>query len=151
MDAEGCKISVIVEARGCPGRAALEKAVRTTLEMEGARGVSVNMLFTDNAGIRRLNKRFLHRDRPTDVIAFPATRLRRIDRSQKGFIGEIVVSAEMARLNSRRYGNSPDTELFLYIIHGILHLLGYDDEEKKRRLTMRKRQEKILNRICTSL
>ncbi len=147
------KVNIIIESRRpLPEVGTLKKAAQKTLEVEGVKGdISLNMLFTDNKQIKELNRRYLHRNAPTDVIAFCAKRGNVINKSLKGFIGEIAVSVEMAEINGRQYGNSKEDELRLYVVHGILHLLGYDDESSKRRKIMEARQGRIHRQICTSL
>jgi len=142
------KVNIIIESRRpLPETATLKKAAQKTLEIEGIKGdISLNMLFTDNKQIKELNRRYLHRNAPTDVIAFCTN-----NKHLTGFIGEIAISVEMAEINSRQYGNSKENELRLYVVHGILHLLGYDDESSKRRKIMEERQGRIHKEICTSL
>ena len=70
---------------------------------------------------------------PTDVITFQH--------------GEIFISAEMARRNARRFGNSLVRELRLYIVHGLLHLQGFDDREPRKARKMEALQRKILAKV----
>ncbi len=83
------------------------------------------------ATMSRVHLAFLGLAGPTDVITFP--------------YGEILVCAAVAAENAARYGNPLDDELALYVIHGLLHLNGYDDLEKSAARQMRARQAKILN------
>lgn len=91
------------------------------------------ILFTNDAGIRRLNKKYRKRDKSTDVLAFET--------------GDIVISAETAVKNSRRFGSTVAGELKLYMIHGLLHLSGYDDTPSPKRKVMRLMEEKVLRRL----
>lgn len=147
------KVNIIIESRRqLPAAATLKKAAQKTLEMEGVKGdVSLNILLTDNQRIKKLNKSYLNRNVPTDVIAFGLKRAGPVNKSLKGFIGEIAISVDMAEINGRQYGNSKADELKLYVVHGILHLLGYDDESPKSRKIMEERQNRIHKQICTSL
>ena len=70
--------------------------------------------------IAALNHRYRRQPRPTDVLSFPARR--------NGYLGDVVISAETARRQARRYGHSLVEEIKLLILHGLLHLLGYDHE-----------------------
>jgi len=144
------KISIIIEARmPSPRKSVLRNAAEKTLEMEGVRKeVSLNILFTDNTKIALLNRKFLMRDGPTDVIAFGSRNRRCADTSLGGFIGEVVVSVEMARSNARYFNTPVDEEVILYVIHGILHLLGYGDKTKKEAGLIQAKQRKILEHIC---
>lgn len=82
------------------------------------------------AVMSRVHADFLGVEGPTDVITFP--------------YGEILVCAAVAAENAGRYGNSLDDELALYVIHGLLHLNGYDDLTKTAARQMHARQAKIL-------
>ena len=113
-----------------------EKAVRYAekiLSILGSKGGRVCVLFTDDALIRRLNKRYRKRDRSTDVLAFET--------------GDIIISAETAARNSGGFGSTLADELKLYMIHGILHLSGYDDTTSPKRKAMRIMEERVLKRL----
>jgi probable rRNA maturation factor len=100
-----------------------------------------NVCFVDDAAIRRLNSAYRGKDTATDVLSFPwveATRPGRLksrsnSRGQDGggitnFLGDVVISVEMARRNARGEGHSTLNEIRWLILHGALHLLGYDHE-----------------------
>ena len=95
-------------------------------------------MVSDHA-MQRLNRGFRGKDRPTDVLSFPAKRQRRPlpiagNKRQRGgtlpvgFLGDVAISPEMARRNARHHGRSLSKELRILILHGILHLMGYDHE-----------------------
>jgi probable rRNA maturation factor len=105
------------------------------------------ILLSDRA-IRPLNKKYKDADRPTDVLSF------NIDACEFGrgkCFGEIFISTDMALKNSKAYGTTFENELALYIIHGILHLSGYEDYTAKDKLRMSKKQEIILERLCKKI
>ena len=102
--------------------------------------MNVNVLITGDRQIRKLNKRFLKHDYATDVISFHLNEN----------LGEVVVSADFARRYSKRHGIPYKEELARYLVHGTLHLLGYDDKKKKDFKKMYKRQEQILNQCGRS-
>jgi probable rRNA maturation factor len=105
----------------------------------------VSFVFCDDRFISRLNIKHFSRRGPTDVIAFP------LSGSKKGvYLGEVVVSVEQAARRAAEYGNTWQRELALYVIHGILHLLGYDDTTLSGRRRMEKKQEFILSKIMTN-
>ena len=113
-----------------------EKAVRYVekiLSILGSKVGRICILFADDARIRRLNKRYGKKDKSTDVLAFET--------------GDIVISAETAARNSRSFGSTPAEELKLYMIHGILHLSGYDDTTSPKRKMMRIMEERVLKRL----
>jgi len=78
-------------------------------------------LVTGDAELRRLNREFRGQDTPTDVLSFP-------EPGQSGFLGEMAVSSERAAVQAAEQGHDLDTELRVLMLHGLLHLLGYDHE-----------------------
>lgn len=92
-----------------------------------------------------MNRKFLSQDYPTDVLAFDLTN-RYQPSSRENFLGEIVISTDTAKRNAKTYNTSFRQEIKLYIIHGILHLLGYEDKTKNEKELMR-RKEKELSEI----
>lgn len=99
--------------------------------MLGDRDVVVALV--DDAEIARVHREFLGIDGPTDVITFP--------------YGEIVVSAETARREADPRGLPPLHELILYVVHGALHLKGYDDRRARDRERMRAAERRVLRRL----
>ena len=98
----------------------------------------VTLMVTDNRELRALNMRFKGADRATDVLSFPAPVFVR------GFAGDIAISVEIAAKNARRLGHSVSDEIRILVLHGVLHLAGYDHdsdngEMASRELLMRKR------------
>jgi len=81
----------------------------------------LSVAIVDDAQIREINRRFLDHDYATDVIAFP------LDDEE----GEIVISADRALAEASERGVEPLAELMLYVVHGLLHLLGYDDHDRE--------------------
>lgn len=101
-----------------------------------------SILFCSNKIIKKLNKKFFNRRAATDVIVFPLD-----DTFDSDYLGEIIISVEEAVKAGKKYGNTWQKEMILYLIHGILHLLGYDDIQTKRRKIMGEKQEKILSEL----
>lgn len=97
----------------------------------------ISILITDDNGIKKINSKHLNKNRPTDVLAFPY---------DKNFLGDIAVSVETAKKNSRIFNTTTEYETLLYITHGILHILGYDDKTKKQRAILSKKQSQILKK-----
>lgn len=114
-----------------------KKVVGRTLAFEKRGHYSVGILLTDDGRIRRIHKKFLLLDRPTDVLSFPLTEGR----------GDIVVSAQTAARKAGELGVTFKEELARYLVHGTLHLLGYDDRTRPGRAKMWRRQELILRKI----
>ncbi len=122
--------------------AAIASLARGVLAAEGVRRASISVAVVDNAGIHELNRRHLDHDWPTDVISFPLS-----DAGEPELQGELVVSAEMALETARACGAEPPEELALYLVHGLLHLCGYDDLTERDAAVMRRREADHLARM----
>ena len=88
----------------------------------------ISILFIGDQGIRELNDQFRGIDRPTDVLSFPQILEDELDIPGALVLGDVAISLETARSQSEEHGLSLEEELTLLLIHGILHLLGYDHE-----------------------
>jgi probable rRNA maturation factor len=102
----------------------------------------VSILLCDDRLIKRLNQKYFGNSSLTDVIAFPLR-----DSLEPDYLGEVVVSVERAVRVAPKLGRRWQDELKLYLVHGILHLSGYDDRTKAGRLRMEKKQEEIIARV----
>ena len=129
----------------------LREAIETTLDFEDFNAVcEVSVTFTDNDGIRELNKKFREMDKPTDVLSFPLLDFDGdceeppIDELISN-LGDIVISLERAKEQAEEFGHSFAREVAFLTVHSMLHLLGYDhekgDEEDRE---MRARQSEIM-------
>jgi probable rRNA maturation factor len=102
-----------------------------------ARG-QVTLAVVPDARVRALNREFRRIDAPTDVLSFPAfapSALRRgKPAAERGFLGDVVIAAGLARRQAREAGHSLQTELRVLALHGLLHLLGYDHERDDGRM-----------------
>ena len=115
--------------------------VRRVLAGEGVARAEVSVALVDDATIREVNRRHLGHDWPTDVVSFPLS-----EPGEPALAGELVVSAEMAAATARRHGADPLAELALYLVHGLLHLCGFDDRTAEDRARIRRREDEILAR-----
>jgi len=95
----------------------------------GVRG-AVNILVTDGAAVRSLNRNFRGQNKSTDVLSFPALPEVR----QRAPAGDIAISADMALSNASRIGHSAADEVKILTLHGILHLAGFDHEQDDGRM-----------------
>ena len=103
-------------------RAALERFAGRASRAAGLRA-EVNVLVTGDAEVRRFNRQFRNKDKPTDVLSFPG--------GDEEFAGDIAISAATAARNARRLGHSTADELKVLLLHGLLHLAGYDHERDR--------------------
>ncbi len=85
--------------------------------------------------MRAVNRQYLKHDYVTDVLTF--------DLGELG--AEIIVCPEMARSNAREHGTSTNHEIILYVVHGLLHLAGYNDHSPKDKFRMRRMEQKLLS------
>ncbi|MFA6129730.1 MAG: rRNA maturation RNase YbeY [Candidatus Omnitrophota bacterium] len=102
----------------------------------------INICFTDNILIKKLNLRFLRTNRATDVLAFNLS-----NNETKGrLLADIVISTDTAITNARSFKTTASDELLLYVSHGILHILGFNDHTKTDTRLMRKKEKEYVNR-----
>jgi probable rRNA maturation factor len=134
------------------------RVARTVLEAEEIAAATISIAIVDDVTLRQLNVRHLNHDYDTDVLSFllecdggesvddgatPRGRGKRIE-------GEVIASADMAARMAPDYQWRPIDELTLYIVHGLLHLAGYDDLTDDERVIMRAREREILTRLGLS-
>jgi probable rRNA maturation factor len=119
------------------------RLVREVLLAENHPAACISIAVVDNATIHRLNRNHLCHDWPTDVITFPLS-----GPGETACSGEVVVSAEMAVSSARELNGEPLSELGLYLIHGLLHLCGYDDKSEADAAAMAARQAELLESIA---
>jgi len=94
---------------------------------------SVDVLLTDDREMRQLNRQYRGKDKSTDVLSFPAA-------ERNGNAGDIAISIDIARDNAERLGHPLATELKILMLHGILHLSGYDHETDSGQMARRERK-----------
>jgi probable rRNA maturation factor len=139
-------IDVATENARTPlGRDAIASIARATLRHEHVRDALISITLVDRPAIRRLNTRHLHHKRPTDVISFAFTRATRSD----PVVGDIYICPSVASENAKSRGESVRDEVARLVVHGILHVLGYDHPEDGGRESsdMWMRQERLLRRL----
>jgi probable rRNA maturation factor len=120
----------------------IRKVLSLVFSSLGIPYAQASILLCDNNFIRKLNRKFFNESGVTDVISFPLK-----DAINPQYLGEVVICVEEAKNSSKLYGNTWQEELVLYLIHGILHILGFDDIKAKDRLKMQAKQEKILSKL----
>ena len=125
-----------------------EETIRSVLarlmQKELGREVDISLAVVTDEKIAELNESYLHHEGATDVLAFP------LDSDDltggcTGAFGEIVVSADHALAEAAKRGIDPQTELLLYVVHGMLHLAGYDDQTEVEARKMRRREAEVLH------
>lgn len=103
-----------------PRRRELARFLRQAMEATGLDG-EVSVLLTEDEAIRTLNRTYRRKDKATDVLSFPAA-------EAVGIAGDLVISLETALRQAEERGHSLETEIRVLLLHGLLHLAGYDHE-----------------------
>ncbi|MFH1231901.1 MAG: rRNA maturation RNase YbeY [Planctomycetota bacterium] len=116
----------------------LKKIIKDILKKEHQPRTTLNFIFVNNREIRGLNRQYLGRNSVTDVLSFPLTDKGKMPTDNIN--GEIVISVEEALRQSRLRNIPLKNEILLYCIHGLLHLIGYDDRTEKERLKIEQKQ-----------
>lgn len=126
------------------------RAISAVLDGEGIRCGEVSVIFVDDPAIRRLNRRYRKVDRATDVMAFALAESAELD--EPGVVlGDIVVSLPTARRQALALGHSIEAELSLLLVHGALHLLGYDHQNPDDAKAMRRKERRYLKACGVSV
>jgi probable rRNA maturation factor len=123
-------------------RARMRETVRTVLTGEDVADYEISLAFVDNPTIHRLNQRYLQHDEPTDVLSFPLS-----EPTASRLAGELVIGVEVAAAQAASRAHDVQTELALYVIHGLLHLCGYDDHDEADVAAMRDRERHYLRQL----
>ncbi|HPT99591.1 MAG TPA: rRNA maturation RNase YbeY [Armatimonadota bacterium] len=129
-------------------RLEIERITGKLLERENLPGeIEISVLFTDNEGIRQLNREYRGIDTPTDVLSFPLStpeELAQAPEETEVLLGDVVISVETAREQARQQGHSIKRESALLLTHGLLHLLGYDHGSEEERERMRQMESEVV-------
>jgi probable rRNA maturation factor len=128
-----------------PSRA-LKKIAQAVLAVVGQAQAELSVALIGNAEMQKLNRQYRHKDYPTDVLSFPIE-----DTLFAGhrLLGDVIISVEKAAEQAQEHGRTRDEELVTLLIHGIVHLLGYDHERSAKDARVMKRLEnKIYRALC---
>lgn len=118
----------------------LERLVKRALAAEGIEQAEIGILLVDDRRIAKLHGAWFDDPTPTDVITFDLSVGERLS-------GDIAVSTETARRMAREFGWTPRQEVAYYVVHGLLHLTGYDDHTPADRRAMRSRERAVMKAI----
>jgi probable rRNA maturation factor len=99
----------------------------------------IELILTDDEEIKKLNKEYRNKDKPTDVLSFPLEEMPGMP------LGSIVISIDTAKKGAQEHGHSVEDEIKLLFIHGLLHLLGYDHETDNGE--MREKEKEIIEKF----
>ncbi len=119
----------------------IRELARTVLNSENVdESTGINIMFVRDPLIRKFNLEYFNKDSPTDVISFPDVEIDKVNNSA----GDIIISVDRALEFSSENSIGINEELSRYIIHGILHCLGFEDTNSEKKRKMLKRQEQII-------
>ncbi|MGN6720828.1 MAG: rRNA maturation RNase YbeY [Candidatus Binatia bacterium] len=127
-------------------RRKIKKIALTILELLGEKTAELSLALIGNVEIQKLNARYRKKDYATDVLSFPVGG---IVPKETRLLGDVVVSVEKAAEQAKARGYSPEQELVTLLIHGIVHLMGYDHERSAQEARAMHRVEKrIYRQLC---
>lgn len=146
------------DAETLPPRPSWEKSFQDLFRPSRAGSpVEVGVTFTDDEGIRVVNREYRRVDRATDVLSFPLVSREEADAGEldnltadQVLLGDIVVSLSTAQRQAALYGHSRERELSYLLVHGFLHLVGHDHEDEGEKKAMRSLEERILGEVGLS-
>ncbi len=128
-----------LQKRICLTPSQVKKTILKVLSSEGIRkSGEIAVCLVDDRHIKGFNKRFLGKSYPTDVLAFD------ISGEKDKFFSDIIISVDTAVSNSKYFNTNPEYELRLYLVHGVLHLSGYEDNTKSKKKFMEEKAARIL-------
>ena len=115
--------------------------------------ISISIILTTPENIKEINTKYRNIEKETDVLSFPMFEKEEIKQmilnknNIPEVLGDIIVSIEKVKEQSKEYGHSFERELAYMIVHGFYHLMGYDHIEEKDKIEMRPKEEKILEKL----
>lgn len=124
---------------------AIKKIAVSLLRAFKKKNALIDITFVNNKRIKMLNKKYMRRNTPTDVISFLLEE--KLFLQRKALIGDIYISSDMAYNNTRRFNTNFQKELRRYVIHGLLHLVGFNDRTLKEKNKIRRLEEKFLKKL----
>jgi probable rRNA maturation factor len=133
-------------------QACLARLARAILSDVGEASAEMGILFVGDQRMRGLNRRYRGKDRTTDVLAFP---MRGVPHSSSHLLGDVVIAVPTAARQAKQGHRSLDEELTVLLVHGILHLCGYDHERSEKEARRMHRRERMIlrsiSRVSTRL
>lgn len=123
-----------------------ERLIRHVLDAEGATPVHVSVVLADHDTVRRLNVEYLDHDYNTDVLSFSL----RDDDASDEVEGEVYIDLDTAAERHEEFDTSFEREAYRYVVHGVLHLIGYDDATEEGQHAMREREDEYLDAVLSS-
>ena len=126
----------------------LERAAAAALSQQSAPDADLTLVLTGDAQIQALDREFMGKDAPTDVLSFPAAE--EDPETGRQYLGDIIISVPRAEAQCLAGGHSLEDELSLLVVHGVLHLLGHDHADPQEKARMWAAQSAVLTRLNIS-
>jgi len=123
---------------------------RKILRLQRINQAWLSIAIVTDRKIQALNRRYLGRDHATDVLAFDLRDRGILPQKSSKLVGEIIISADTARRNAKVFQGTPYAEVVLCLTHGILHLVGYDDQKIPDQRKMSQREQAIVKQVIKS-
>jgi rRNA maturation RNase YbeY len=124
----------------------IKTLAQTVLSSEGILEAEINIIFVNDDYMLRLNQEYFKKNTTTDVISFNLT-----DDNSDGLDGEIYANVEQINRQASEFHVSTEEEIFRIVIHGLLHLLGFDDQTKAQKQIMTEKEDQYITLIKTKL
>jgi len=125
----------------------VERLIQHVFEEEGGSPVHVSVVLSDHDTVRRLNVAYLDHDYNTDVLSFS---MREDEEAADAVEGEVYVDLDTAQERHDEFDSSFEREAYRYVVHGVLHLMGYDDATEEGQQAMREREDQYLNAVLST-
>ena len=119
----------------------VRRLTQAVLQQAGYSSANLSLTFVGKTRMQNLNRTYRQRNYATDVLAFP---MQDALQSPLAFVGDVVICLPVALAQAPRFGNTADEEILRLLIHGTLHLLGYDHETTDREAQRMKRKERAI-------
>ena len=120
------------------------------LQAEGVQAGELNLIFVDSQNIQQLNKTYLGKGEPTDVLAFPIDSFDVLTTDTPLLLGDVIICPAKAMENAKAQNKTLEEEIALLVLHGVLHILGYDHAEPNEKAVMKKREKQLLSELYLS-
>lgn len=128
-------------------KAILKKWISEIIAKKKRKTGYINFIFCSDEHLLNINKQFLNHDTYTDIVTFDYSK----DDPKQNVSGDIFISIDRVKENAAKFSKTFEEELHRVIIHGVLHLLGYQDKTKKAKEEMRDEEDKSLKKLSTNL
>ena len=134
----------------------ISKVIKKCYEVENIENskLYINVILTNPANIRKINREYRNIDKETDVLSFPMFEKKDLDLKLKNksfenidILGDIIISISQVEKQAKEYSHSFERELSYMVVHGFYHLMGYDHMEEEEKNVMRSKEEKVLNEL----